>query len=75
MQYQEAQAIVNSWGAEGKVYKTEPDYQSLLRELTARFPYRLDTNFAKIDRIALGGLEAFKQNVMQTIFIDRSVHM
>ena len=74
-QYQDAQAIVNTWGAEGKIYKTEPDYQSLLRELTTRFSYRLDTNFAKIDRIALGSLEAFKQNVMQTLFIDRSVRM
>lgn len=75
MQYQDAKAIVDSWGTEGKIYKTDPDYQSLLRELIARFPYRLDTNFAKIDRIALGSLETFKQNVMQTHFIDRSVRM
>ncbi len=75
LQHQEAQTVVNSWGAEGKTYKIEPGYQNLLHELTARFPYRLDTNFAKIDRIALGSLEAFKQNVMQTTFIDRSIRM
>ena len=74
-QHQDAQAIVNSWGTEGKRYKTEPNYQNLLRELTTRFPYRLDTNFAKIDRIALRSLEAFKQSVMQTTFVDRSVQM
>jgi len=75
IQRQEAQIIVNSWGVEGKVYKADPTYQMLLRELTARFPYRLDTNFAKIDRIALESLETFKRNVLKTMYIDRTVQM
>ncbi len=61
----EARAIVNSWGPYGKIYRTDPEYQALLRELTARFSYRLDTNFAKIDRIVLPSLEAFKRNVLK----------
>ena len=70
---QEAQAFVNSWGPEGKIYRPDPEYQALLRELRARFTYRLDTNFAKIDRIALPSLEAFKQRVLTTMYIDRTV--
>ena len=33
---------------------------------TARFPYRLDTNFAKMDRIVHPGIEAFKKRVLAT---------
>jgi len=69
----DAQAIVSSWGVEGKIYRTELSYQLLLRELTSRFPYRLDTNFAKIDRIALESLEAFKQKVLHTVYFDRTI--
>ena len=38
-----------------------------------RYPYRLDTNFAKIDRIALLSLEAFKQNVLKSVYLDLTV--
>lgn len=62
----EAQRIVDSWGAEGRAYKPTAEYQVLLRQLIARFPYRLDTNFAKMDRIAHAGIEAFKRRVMAT---------
>ena len=72
-QLQEAQAIVQSWGNNGAIYQTNAGYQAHLRELTTRFPYRLDTNFAKIDRIALQSLEIFKRSVLQTTYIDRTV--
>jgi hypothetical protein len=36
-----------------------------LRELIARFPYRLDTNFAKMDRIVHPDIEAFKTRVSE----------
>lgn len=62
--FAEAQAIVNSWGSEGLIYKPSAEYQVLLRQLIARFPYRLDTNFAKMDRIAHPGIEDFKRRVM-----------
>jgi hypothetical protein len=62
-QFAEAQGIVKSWGREGKKYKPTADYQAKLRQLVNRFPYRLDTNFAKIDRIVHSGIEGFKKRV------------
>jgi hypothetical protein len=62
-QFAEAQRIVKSWGREGKTYKPTADYQANLRQLVNRFPYRLDTNFAKIDRIVHSGIEGFKKRV------------
>ena len=38
----------------------------LLRQLINRFPYRLDTNFAKMDRIVHSGIEDFKRRVLST---------
>ena len=60
----EAQKIVKNWGTEGKQYKPTPEYQAQLRELISRFTYRLDTNFAKMDRIAHPGIETFKERVL-----------
>jgi len=65
-EFLEAQKIVDSWGIGGKTYKPTRDYQSLLRELRIRYEYRLDTNFAKMDRIVHSGIEEFKQRVYNT---------
>lgn len=65
-QFEKARKIVRNWGAEGQRYKTTPQYQALLRQLINRFPYRLDTNFAKMDRIVHPGIEEFKQRVLGT---------
>ena len=62
----EAEAIVQSWGPGGKQYQPTPEYQARLRELINRFPYRLDTNYAKMDRIVHRQLEAFKARVHAT---------
>ncbi|MEH2382773.1 MAG: hypothetical protein V7K27_28460 [Nostoc sp.] len=62
-EFLEAQKIVNSWGIEGKIYKPTREYQHLLRELLIRYKYRLDTNFAKMDRIVHPGIEKFKRRV------------
>lgn len=59
-----AEKLVASWGADGKAYKATAEYQEKLRELMGRFSYRLDTNYAKMDRIVHKELEAFKQKVM-----------
>lgn len=58
-----AQTIVESWGTEGRIYKPTREYQLQLRELLTRYKYRLDTNFAKMDRIVHPGIEQFKQRV------------
>ncbi|MCU0533660.1 MAG: hypothetical protein MUD14_07170 [Hydrococcus sp. Prado102] len=62
----EAQRVVDSWGVEGKIYKPTREYQRLLRELRVRYEYRLDTNFAKMDRIVHPGIEEFKKRVYST---------
>lgn len=59
----EAQKIVESWGIEGKLYKPTREYQRLLRQLLTRYTYRLDTNFAKMDRIVHPEIEEFKKLV------------
>lgn len=62
----EAEEYVRSWGNSGHIYEPTPEYQEQLRELFARYPYRLDTNYAKMDRIVHNELEAFKSRVMGT---------
>lgn len=65
-EFLEAKKIVDSWGTQGKVYKPTREYQRLLRELRIRYEYRLDTNFAKMDRIVHPGIEEFKRRVYNT---------
>jgi hypothetical protein len=72
-QFAQAQAIVNKWGNGGRAYLPTPQYQLLLRELISNFPYRLDTNFAKMDRIAHKDIEAFKERVYATSFLGRAI--
>ncbi len=72
-QFKEAQAIVKKWGATGTIYLPTVAYQELLRELIARFHYRLDTNFAKMDRIAHPEIEMFKERVYNTNFHGHSI--
>ncbi len=72
-QFKEAQALVFKWGANGTTYLPTAAYQELLRELMARFPYRLDTNFAKMDRIVHAEIEAFKDRVHNTIFHGQKI--
>lgn len=66
IEFLEAQKIVESWGTEEKNYQPTREYQLLLRELLTRYKYRLDTNFAKMDRIRHPGIEEFKKRVYNT---------
>lgn len=72
-QFKKAQALVRKWGKTGTAYLPTVAYQEMLRELIARFPYRLDTNFAKMDRIVHSDIEAFKDRVYKTEFHGRSI--
>ena len=60
----EAQKVVDSWGNNSKTYSHSDKYQQQLRQLFGKFTYRLDTNFAKIDRIQHKPLEDFKKRVL-----------
>lgn len=72
-QFKKAQRLVESWGANRRKYQPTRDYQMLVRQLIERFPYRLDTNFAKMDRIVHGGIEDFKQRVVGTTFHGQTI--
>lgn len=72
-QFEEAKRLVDGWGAAGREYKPTQEYQALLRQLTYRFPYRLDTNFAKMDRIVHSGIEDFKRRVLGTTIHGLSI--
>jgi len=69
----QAEEQVRQWGKSGQQYQSTPQYQALLRALMGRYKYRLDTNFAKIDRIQHPGLEEFKRNVLATPIHGRSI--
>lgn len=71
--FEKAKSIVKAWGKDGMTYKPTPEYQSLVRQLEGQFSYRLDTNFAKIDRIGHDGIELFKKRVLKMKVQGRSV--
>ena len=62
----EANKLVESWGKDFLQYKPTPEYQDKLRELFSKYKYRLDTNFAKIDRIGHDKINEFKNNVLNS---------
>jgi hypothetical protein len=72
-QLAKAEQIVISWGEGGRVYQPTPEYQARVRTLRSRFPYRLDTNFAKIDRIVHPAIEHFKEKALGTMVNGMSV--
>lgn len=63
-EFREAEKLVASWGRKGKTYEPTAEYQEKIRTLQAQFKYRLDTNFAKMDRIVHPEIEAFKESVL-----------
>ncbi len=65
--FAEAKKIVKTWGASGNKYLHTADYQKKLRELLSKFTYRLDTNFAKMDRIEHAEIEKFKKKVLKQV--------
>jgi hypothetical protein len=65
-QFAKAERMVASWGRKGRSYEPTAEYQARMRQLLGRFPYRLDTNFAKMDRIVHHGIEEFKARVLGT---------
>ncbi|MBB3842750.1 hypothetical protein [Xanthomonas arboricola] len=71
-QFAAAQALVASWPV-GSVYSPAPYYQARLAQLMARFPYRLDTNFAKMDRIVHPEIEEFKRRTSGTVLHGRTI--
>ncbi len=69
----DAITLVKTWGESGKRYSPAPEYQRLLRTLYGQFVYRLDTNYAKIDRIEHKDIEAFKTRVLNRVFHGKTI--
>ncbi len=63
-----ARAVVEQWGQNAKCYSPTREYQQRLKALQAAFVYRLDTNYAKIDRIKHKDIDKFKEKVLDTGF-------
>lgn len=72
-QLKAAAKLVESWGEEGQTYSPLPEYQQKLRELQGTAVYRLDTNYAKIDRIEHAEIERFKNKVLATEFNGKTI--
>ncbi len=72
--FERAKRVVESWGPKGVEYSPEPRYQKQVKELLGQYSYRLDTNFAKIDRIEHVDLEKFKSRVLNMEFHGRSIN-
>jgi hypothetical protein len=72
-EFREAVKLVAGWGRNARAYRATPQYQKKLRELIARYPYRLDTNFAKMDRIVHDEIEQFKTRVLNTVVSGMTV--
>lgn len=59
----EAAALLGTWGAEAETYSTAPDYQQKLKVMMGKFNYRLDTNFAKLDRVGHDKIAEFSKSI------------
>lgn len=70
----EAVKMSNSLGLTINDYSPDPEYQAKLRSLYNNFVYRLDTNYAKLDRIEHEEIEHFKNKVMLTMVHGKTIH-
>lgn len=72
-EFKKAETQVSSWGEHAKDYLPTPEYQLTIRILIENYRYRLDTNFAKMDRIAHEDIEKFKVKVYSTLYLGKTV--
>lgn len=72
-QLMKAEKVVAKWGKNAKAFSYNLEYQQRLKTLLGMFPYRLDTNFAKMDRIRHSGLEEFKVKVLKTEIANATI--
>jgi hypothetical protein len=64
--FKKAELEVKRWGKDGCKFSPSFEYQKKIKSLIGKYPYRLDTNFAKMDRIEHPSLEDFKIRVLGT---------
>lgn len=70
----EAQETIKGWGESGAIYSPTRAYQDKLRGLMGLFNnYRLDTNYAKMDRIGHAEINDFSERVYNSIYRGRCI--
>jgi hypothetical protein len=72
-EFSEAQKFIKSMGENIKTYDSSSEYQGLMRDIMSKYKYRLDTNFAKIDRIRHEGIETFKSKVDSKEYMGHTI--
>jgi hypothetical protein len=65
--FYQAKKYIDSINEFSYVYEPTPEYQTKIRKVFEKFRYRLDTNYAKIDRIVHPEIETFKTKVLNSI--------
>lgn len=68
----EARQLVEAW--ELGAYSVEPAYQEKMKELIGSFAYRMDTNYAKLDRINNPKIERFKAEILNMVFRGMTIN-
>ena len=71
--FKRAQKEVAKWNSEDLQYSTDESYQQKLKALFTKYPYRPDTNYAKIDRIQHPEIEEFKTKVLNMEYKGKKV--
>lgn len=71
--FKKAEEYIKKFGNDFKNYKTSSEFQAKVRDLQSKFTYRLDTNFAKVDRIEHVAIEQFKSKIESTIFQGKTI--
>ena len=71
--YQRAKKEISKWNKDDLQYSTSSEYQQKLKMLLGKYPYRLDTNYAKIDRIQHTEIEEFKKKVYETEYKGKTI--
>ena len=59
----EAAEMLRSWGDDGEKYSSSLGYQQKVESMHKKFSYRLDTNFAKLDRVGHFEVERFANSI------------
>lgn len=71
--YQKAEKEISKWAKSDLKYSTDWAYQQKLKALLGKYPYRLDTNYAKIDRIQYQPIEDFKNKVYKIEYKGKTI--
>lgn len=72
-EFKEAKIEARRLGLAKYGYSTDADYQKRINELRSKYKYRLDTNYAKIDRIDHPEIEAFKVKINNTVYLGKTI--